>query len=247
MKNNRANNNHHQHMQYKDIFIDFDDTLYATRENSSIALRETFDLFHWERHFPNPEVFISGFWTANVELWAQYTRGEITREYLMEQRFMRPLGMAEGLNADSGYCRKVSDRFLELCSCKPGVVDGAHELMSHLRVKGYRTHICSNGFHEVQYRKLAAADMAKYFDTIVLSEDAGAPKPSLVFFDHALKATGARRETTIMIGDNYDTDIIGAMDSGLATILFNRWDKDFRPPKMPDHTVSSLRQIIEIL
>ncbi len=234
-------------MTYNDIFIDFDDTLYATHDNSSIALRETFDLFHWERYFADPEVFINSFWTTNVKLWSQYTRGEITREYLMEQRFMRPLSLAPELSADSDYCHEVSDRFLELCSCKPGVIDGAHELMRHLKAKGYRTHICSNGFHEVQYKKLAASRMTQYFDTIILSEDAGAPKPSPVFFDYALKITGAKRETTIMIGDNYNTDILGAMNAGLDTILFRRWEKDFVPPQQPTYTVDSLAEIAEIL
>ena len=234
-------------MKYNDIFIDFDDTLYATHDNSSIALRETYDLFHWERYFDNPEVFLSSFWATNVELWSQYTRGEITREYLMEQRFMRPLSLAPGLSADSDYCREVSDRFLEFCSRKPRVIDGAHELMRHLKAKGYRTHICSNGFHEVQYKKLAASNMTQYFDTVILSEDAGAPKPSPVFFDYALRTTGAKRKTTIMIGDNYVTDIEGAMNSGLYTILFRRWEKDFVLPRQVTHVVNTLAEIMEIL
>lgn len=234
-------------MKYKDLFIDFDDTLYATHDNSSIALRETYDLFHWERNFDDPEVFINSFWTTNVELWSLYTQGKITRDYLMEQRFMRPLKLGRGLDVTSEYCKEVSDRFLELCSCKPGVIEGAHELIRYLKAKGYRLHICSNGFHEVQYKKLAASDMAQYFDTVILSEDAGAPKPSKVFFDYALKTTGAQRETTIMIGDNYVTDIEGAMDSGLDTILFRRWEKDFVPPRPVNHVVNTLAEIMEIL
>lgn len=234
-------------MTYNDIFIDFDDTLYATHDNSSIALRETYDLFHWERYFDSPEVFTDSFWTTNVELWSQYTRGEITREYLMKQRFMRPLKLGKGLDVTSDYCREVSDRFLELCSRKPGVIDGAHELMRHLKAKGYRTHICSNGFHEVQYKKLEASNMTQYFDTVILSEDAGAPKPSPVFFDYALRTTGAKRETTIMIGDNCETDIKGAMDAGLDTILFRRWDDDFVPQRQPTYTVDRLAEIMNIL
>lgn len=50
-----------------------------------------------------------------------------------------------------------------------------------------------------------------------------------------------------MIGDNYVTDIEGAMDSELDTILFNRWDKDFVPPRPVTHVVSTLTEIMEIL
>ncbi len=103
------------------------------------------------------------------------------------------------------------------------MIEGAHELMNYLRQNGYRMHMCSNGFHEVQYKKLEACGLKEYFDTIVLSEDAGVNKPSPLYFDYALKVSGARRETTMMIGDNLQSDILGALNAGLDALLFNRW------------------------
>ena len=242
--------------KYLDLFIDFDDTLYDTYGNAVIALRETFEAFRLDRFFPNPQVFYDAYWTANIELWGQYAKGQITRPYLIVERFKRPLCVSEELRVKSeadvsafqDFCLEISDKFLEYCSSKPGVVEGAHELMEYLKQRGYRMHMCSNGFHEVQYKKLAACGLKDYFTTIILSEDAGANKPSSLFFDYALRTSGAQRETTLMIGDNLQTDILGALNAGLDALLFNRWDVDPNDAtQAPTFVVWSLRDIMNIL
>ena len=232
-------------MKYKDLFIDFDDTLYDTYGNAVIALRETFEAFRLERFFADPQVFYDAYWAANIDLWTRYSKGEITRPYLIVERFRRPLSAGQGLDVTEPFCLEMSDKFLEFCSSKPGVVEGAHELMDYLKYQGYRMHMCSNGFHEVQYKKLAACGLKDYFDTIILSEDAGANKPSMQYFDYALRQSGADIATTIMIGDNLQTDIMGANRAGLDTILFNRWG--IEPSSVPTYTVETLRDIMKIL
>ena len=134
-------------------------------------------------------------------------------------------------------CRQMSDSFLSLCSEKSATVPDAHEVMSYLKEKGYRIHMCSNGFHEVQYKKMKASHLDVYFDTVVLSEDAGANKPSPEFFHYAFKKTAAIPATTVMIGDNYRTDIAGASGVGIDTIFFNR---------NPDSLTISVPSTIEI-
>lgn len=237
---------------YKDLFIDFDDTLYDTHGNAIIALGELFADFHLDRYFKRIEDFTEPYWKTNVELWEQYAHGEIERDYLMVERFRRPLAegfVSEGVHFDPTreYCMEVSDHFLDLCACKPGVVDGAHELMDYLKSKGYRMHMCSNGFHEVQYRKLRASNLLQYFDTIILSEDAGINKPAKAFFDFALAQTGADPKYTLMIGDNFNTDIQGAKTIGLDTMFFNRKPETFIAPEPTEYEVHSLNEIISIL
>ena len=215
-------------MKYKDLFIDFDDTLYDTHGNAIVALGETFDVFHLERYFADPEVFYNAYWMANIDLWTRYSKGEITRDYLIVERFRRPLSEGQGM--------------------KPGVVEGAHELMDYLKGRGYRMHMTSNGFHEVQYKKLAACGLRDYFDTIILSEDAGVNKPSPAYFDYALKKSGATCQSTLMIGDNLQTDILGALNAGIDALLFNRWSVDVKEASQtPTFVVSNLREIMNIL
>ena len=235
-------------MKYKDLFVDFDDTLYDTHGNAVIALRETYEAFHLERYFSDPQIFYDAYWLANIDLWTRYSKGEITRDYLIVERFRSPLSVGNGLDVTEQLCLEMSDTFLDFCSTKPGVVEGAHELMDYLKGKGYRMHMTSNGFHEVQYKKLAACGLKDYFDTIILSEDAGVNKPSPAFFEYAFQRSGAHRETTLMIGDNLQTDIMGALNAGIDAMLFNRWNVDVDDSSQrPTFIVNNLKEIMTIL
>ena len=169
-------------------------------------------------------------------------------------RYRRPVTeMVKACGGDTSWitpkwCVAASDRYGDIISREPGIVPGAKELLDYLKGKGYRLHICSNGFHEVQYRKLRSAGLEDYFSTVILSEDAGANKPRKGFFDYAFTRTGAQRETTIMIGDHYDTDIAGAINAGLDTIFFNRWNVDPKTlNRQPNYIVDKLVEIEKIL
>lgn len=241
-------------MRYKDLFIDFDDTLYDTHGNSVIALSELYDEKKLDRFFSDSNVFYDAYWAANIDLWTRYSKGEITRDYLIVERFRRPLCESDALRAKClesaddfrNYCLEMSDHFLDLCSSKPGLVLGARELMNYLKGRGYRMHMCSNGFHEVQYKKLHACGLTDYFDHVILSEDAGFNKPAPEFFDYAIKMSGAEKATTLMIGDNFNTDILGAKRYGLATAFFNRFP-EYPAPEPIDYEVTSLKQLMTIL
>ncbi len=233
--------------KYTDLFIDLDDTLYDTRGNSQLALREVYDHFGLGQYFRCIDDFLKPYWRENVILWTDYAQGKITRDYLIVERFRRPLLCGQGLDPTPEFCRRVSDHFLNLCSGKPGVVEGAHEALEYLKGEGYRLHICSNGFHEVQSRKLRVSGLGAYIDTVVLSEDAGANKPAKAFFDYALTRTGASAGRTLMIGDNFTTDILGAQGAGLDTMFFNRCPQDFAAPTPVEYEIHALAEISQIL
>lgn len=239
---------------FTDIFFDFDDTLYDTHGNSVKALRKLYEERHWDEIMPPFDVFNAAYVKTNVDVWSRYTRGEIDRDTLIVERFRRPV--AEMIEARGGTtswitpeaCLDMSNRYGDIISLEPGIVDGARELVSSLVDRGYNLHLCSNGFHEVQYRKLHSSGLESFFTSVILSEDAGANKPRREFFDYAFSKTRAEPSSTIMIGDNYNTDILGAMNYGLDTILFNRWQIDTKTlERQPTYIVNKLQEINNIM
>lgn len=115
-------------MKYKDLFIDFDDTLYDTHGNSMIALKKLFDERHWEKIMPSYEAFRDAYFATNVDVWAKYAHGEIDRDTLIVERYRRPV--TEMVKACGGntswitpeWCVAASDRYGDIISRELGIV-----------------------------------------------------------------------------------------------------------------------------
>ena len=100
------------------------------------------------------------------------------------------------------------------------LIPGAIEILEYLDTK-YSMHIITNGFKEVQKKKLEKSRIIKYFKTITISEEVGYKKPNPIIFDYALKKANTVNTRSLMIGDSYQADILGAINVGIDTILFN--------------------------
>ena len=229
--------------QYKNLFIDLDDTLYDFSGASRESFMETYDLLHYERFFDSFDHYLSIYEPYNLELWRIYGEGKITKAELNRRRYSHPLEVV-GINdqelADR-FCREALGRI----PTKNKLIDGAIELLEYLRPK-YRMYILSNGFTELQSHKMRTTGIDKYFDALILSEEIGVNKPNRKLYEYALhKSTSDVRES-IMIGDMFETDIVGAANIGMEQIYFNpkkRDDCTFAPTYM----VTYLLQIKEIL
>jgi putative hydrolase of the HAD superfamily len=115
---------------------------------------------------------------------------------------------------------KLSDDYItHLCTFNH-LFAGAIDLLDYLTPK-YQLHIITNGFKEAQQAKLNQSNIDHYFVTVTNSEMVGVKKPNPKIFKHALKMANASIVNSIMIGDNLEADILGALNIGMDAICFN--------------------------
>ena len=230
-------------MRYKSLFIDLDDTLWDTYHNNRECLEELYNDHHFGRYYASFEAFFAIYWPHNNKLWEQYRMGEIDRQTLIIERFRYMLSPM-GIN-DVATVLDINNDFLQRTTRKTGLVPGAVDLLKYLR-PSYKLYILSNGFREVQSKKLSNSGLAPYFDKMILSEDAGIQKPHKEIFDFALRNTNSRRSETLMIGDSWEADITGAYHSRIDQL----WLNPEGLPALgfePTFTVASLEEIKKIL
>ena len=115
---------------------------------------------------------------------------------------------------------KIGEDYVQNSPYRTKVISGTFELLDHLS-NNYTLHIITNGFEEVQHIKLKESGLAKYFDQVITSEEAGAKKPAKKVFEYALIKSGATVAESVMVGDDLKTDIKGAIDFGMKSIYFN--------------------------
>lgn len=227
---------------YKHIFFDLDHTLWDYEKNSNEALAELF-LKHQleELGVSNCNHFNLCFEEVNRSLWSDYHKNKISRDTIREQRFLRILHQFEIDDVELG--NRLSNEYLLLCPSKPHLMPHTFETLDYLR-ENYQLHILTNGFSDVQKIKLASSGIQSYFSTLVSPDSAGYKKPMTSIFKHAIDKAEARKDESIMIGDNLQTDILGARNFGIDTIYFN--PKKAKHKSNVTHEIDCLSQLKSI-
>lgn len=205
-------------MNYKHLFFDLDHTLWDFEKNSSETLRDMYTNYELSAYGHNFDSFYSKYKVVNSELWSDYRKNKIDKAYLRDNRFYFSLQKI-GVN-DKLLANKLSNQYLEDSPRKGYLFPNTHNVLENLSKK-YDLHIITNGFKEAQVVKMQTCDLDKYFKEIIISEEVGFNKPDKRIFDYALEKTNATISDSIMIGDDMESDIIGAKNAGINQILFN--------------------------
>ncbi|WP_051907794.1 YjjG family noncanonical pyrimidine nucleotidase [Flavimarina sp. Hel_I_48] len=200
----------------KHIFFDLDHTLWDFDKNSELAFKHIFE----KNNIAVPlHEFLEVYKPINFRYWKYYRESKITKEKLRYGRLSNSFSSL-GFGIDKHMIDKLSEDYITHLPDNNHLFEGTYDLLSELS-KNYNLHIITNGFEEVQHLKLKRSKIDCFFQTITTSESVGVKKPDPRIFNFALAQAGASIENSLMIGDTYEADILGARALGIETILFN--------------------------
>ena len=206
------------------VMFDLDDTLFDythSRHSAFIALKNSYLALsgttlneldqlwnlYWKQLVPSE--------TISHQADILYLRRERIR--LILSRFGVPL---TGKELD--YAVKTYADCYEQ-SMKP--VPGCLEVLNELRAKNIQVGVITNNPRDGQEQKLKSCGIRDYVSVLVASGDLGYSKPDPRIFEYTLKKIGAGLKNSIMVGDSFDADILGAMRFGMKAIWLNRFGK----------------------
>ncbi|QCK14250.1 YjjG family noncanonical pyrimidine nucleotidase [Mangrovivirga cuniculi] len=228
---------------YKHLFFDLDHTLWDFQVNSHVTLKELFFEFGLcDLGDFMVDEFISVFEEVNFELWDLYNKNLVDKETIRDVRFKRSLSRL-GVE-ENAIPEMLGKEYLLRCPTKPAVIKYTFEILDYLNEK-YNLHIITNGFKETQATKLKHSGLNEYFRSVVTSECTGYKKPHLEIFRFALENVEAVPEESLMIGDNLEADVKGAMQYNVDAVYFN--PEKVRHNSEVSYEISCLSQLKNIL
>ena len=230
-------------MPYKDLFFDLDHTIWDFELNSKETLWDLHLKYELEaKGINNFDEFYSIYSVHNHKLWDRYSKGFIKQEELRWKRIY--LSLLDYKIADEALSKEMSVDYLTILPDKKNLFPYTIEILEYLKSKDYSMHLITNGFESVQFKKIKNSNLADYFTEVITSEASNSLKPNKEIFEYALKVSNANVETSIIIGDNEDADIQGAINVGMDSIFVNHLQ--IQPTVPATHTITHLKELENI-
>ena len=220
------------------LFLDLDDTILDFQKAEHIAISKTLAEFG----LPGDAEVLRRYSVINKAHWEALERKEMTRDEVVVGRF-RVLFREYGIDVDA---RRVADRYEENLSVGHWFLPGAPEALESLS-RRYKLYLASNGTARVQAGRLKSANISHYFQQIFVSQEIGANKPDILYFQRCFdRIPGFDPARAMMVGDSLTSDILGGIRAGIATCWVNPHHKD-SGSVTPDYQIESLSQLEALL
>tara|TARA_B100000965_G_scaffold404052_1_gene433726 strand:+ start:2482 stop:3174 length:693 start_codon:yes stop_codon:yes gene_type:complete len=199
-----------------DIFFDLDHTLWDFEKNSSLTFQYLLNKYNIKIDLNK---FLKIYIPINFSYWKLYRDEKITKKFLRHNRLKTAFEKLN-LKVDSKTIDNISEDYVISLPKNNFLVNNTIDILDYLYDK-YKLHIITNGFTEVQNKKIRNSKLDKYFTNIIDSETVGVKKPYPKIYHYALKSSNVLPQNSLMIGDNLEADILGAINAGINAIHFN--------------------------
>ena len=198
------------------LFFDLDNTLWDFDSNAGMAMLQTVADLGLKDTIADFDAFFKFYQKTNTQLWELYRRKEIPKAILTKRRFEDTLAQ---FNVNGIDPVAMNLHYMELLPQQKNLCPGVIDTLNYLKRKGYQMSIITNGLADVQRKKISACGLEPYFNRVFISEEIEASKPDKRIFQHALKCCNAKKSKSIMIGDSWETDILGAMAIQMSQVM----------------------------
>ena len=227
-------------MKYTLFLFDLDDTLLDFRASEKRSFMHT---MHTLGLRDGIDALFTRYQEINVDLWKRFELGTVTKDFLKVERFRKSF-QENAVDLDPELASRV---YLESLPDTVVLLDGANQVCAALSAIG-EVGIITNGVEAIQNRRIAASGLGGYISFVATSEACGHAKPDVRFFEYATKMASAfNKETTVIIGDRLDADILGANRYGIDSCWFNPQRLANTSAAVPTYEVSSLLDIAAAL
>lgn len=227
----------------RSVLFDVDDTLFDRRAAQIELLRAVREVLPSLFDRTDPARLLKAFLDSDRQLANRLDRGES----LEEPRLERWKAFLSLLDLDPRAAQRVNRVYLQRYTEVNPAIPGAAETLRRLRAR-YTMGIVSNGYRDIQRRKLEALGLLGHFSCVVLSDEIGIRKPDRRIFAEGVHRLGRTAPECLFVGDSLAYDVRGARQAGLRTCWFNP-DREELPPGAPppDLIIPSLPDLVSAL
>lgn len=226
-------------MKYKHLLFDLDNTLFDFNLAQDTAVRKVFKKYN----VVDEEEYVKEYKIINKFLWEKLDKKEISREYLVNNRF-KLVFERFGLDIDG---KVIAKEYEVALGEQAQTFAGVEKVLKTLKDKGYFIYAATNGLTTIQNLRLNNSSIKKYFDDIFISEEIGVQKPDTKFFSFIQQKLNTNRDQLLMIGDTLYADIKGASDYGIDSVWANYSKKDIPDQYTPQYVIYKIEELLDIL